>query len=998
MPEGSPTAETATETQETPRSGRDRLAEVEARWAAKWADAGLHEADPEPGRPKFFGTYPYSYMNAFAHVGHAYTMSRVDFRARYERLHGKNALFPMGFHVTGTPIVAAAHRVAKEDPVQLRILRESGIPEEELGKFADPHHWIAYFPDKWREDITRFGMMIDWRRSFITTDKNPYYDRFIKWQFLRLKEKGYVRKGRHPVIWDPVQKAVIGDHDRAEGEGVAPQEGVLLKFPIEGRKGHHLIAATLRPETVFGQTNLWVDPSVDYVELAMEVKSPEGDTKKEHWIASRECAEKLRLQDLGVKTEVQSVSGKDLVGLVVTAPGAERKIPVLPASFMKTDKWTGIVTSVPSDAPLDFVALQDLKKDPAPLVACGADPALLETVAPIEIIDTEELGTLPAKAVVEKLKIQSQKDDERLKQATEEVYQAAFYKGRMLPHCGPVAGRPVSEAKEAVKEWLLAQGSAHLMWEPESLVVSRHGHQAVVKVVSDQWFLAYGDKEWKATTHEAFDRMEILPEVARKQFHIVVDWLRDWACTREAGLGTRLPWDEDWLIESLSDSTVYMAYYTVSHHLERLKPPADDLSPEFWDHIMLGKGDAEAVATKAVPVDEVKRMRAEFDYWYPLDFRNSGKDLLQNHLTFAVFNHCALFPEEKWMQGIAVNGWVTVDGEKMSKSKGNFITLRDAMERFGVSETRFAVASAGEGLDDANFEIDVAKSATRRLVSWLDNMMATWDRVAKAEDGEERGADRWFASVLNRTLQEVDGHMSRAEYRTALKVAYHDLGRDWSWYLKRTGDDPLPSLARQHVSAQTRLLAVFVPHLAEEVWHHIDGTGSVLDAGFPAADPTRIDPAAERQETYFEGVLDDIRNILKIIGKEPTKVYLYTAPEWKRRADGAIAAALEALPPGERVNPGTIIKALVSDPELKAHTKDVPKHVNLALKQGAGFLNQHRRVAGVDETAALKESQDFLTREFNAEVAVFSADDPDKVDPAGRAQGAVPGRPAVYVE
>jgi len=53
----------------------------------------------------------------------------------------------------------------------------------------------------------------------------------------------------------------------------------------------------------------------------------------------------------------------------------------------------------------------------------------------------------------------------------------------------------------------------------------------------------------------------------RHQFITTLDWLHEWACSRSYGLGTHLPWDPQWLIESLSDSTIYMAYYTVAHLL-----------------------------------------------------------------------------------------------------------------------------------------------------------------------------------------------------------------------------------------------------------------------------------------------------------------------------------------------------------------------------------------------------------------------------------------------
>jgi leucyl-tRNA synthetase len=64
-----------------------------------------------------------------------------------------------------------------------------GVPEEEVRDFTDPRHWLKYFPPRAKYDLMRVGLAVDWRRSFITTDANPYYDSFVKWQFGVLREK-----------------------------------------------------------------------------------------------------------------------------------------------------------------------------------------------------------------------------------------------------------------------------------------------------------------------------------------------------------------------------------------------------------------------------------------------------------------------------------------------------------------------------------------------------------------------------------------------------------------------------------------------------------------------------------------------------------------------------------------------------------------------------------------------------------------------------------------
>ncbi len=118
-----------------------------------------------------------------------------------------------------------------------------------------------------------------------------------------------------------------------------------------------------------------------------------------------------------------------------------------------------------------------------------------------------------------------------------------------------------------------------------------------------------------------------------------IDWLKEWGCSRSYGLGTKLPFDEQYLIESLSDSTIYMSYYTIAHLLQRgyageqpgaLGIAPKDLTRHFWDYVLLGK-PYDATQT-AIPEDKLQQMRQEFLYWYPLDLRVSAKDLSKLYL------------------------------------------------------------------------------------------------------------------------------------------------------------------------------------------------------------------------------------------------------------------------------------------------------------------------------------------------------------------------------
>ena len=987
-------------TSEKARVGPD-LPSIEAKWVARWREARAHEPEVQEGRPKFLATYPYSYMNAFAHVGHAFTMLRSDLMVRHQRMLGRNVLYPYAFHVTGTPIVAAANRVRDGDAQQIKILKDQGIPDEDVPKFADPVHWVRFFPPKWREDVDRLGLHVDWRREFITTDLNPHYDAFVQWQFLKLGEKGRVAKGRHAVVWCPKDQAVVADHDRYSGEGETPQEWTLYKMPMEtpgavGLVGKvHLVAATLRPDTVFGQTNVWIDPAYEY---AVVKAGPH-----EHWVLNQNAVRDLRfqfeqLEDTGVR-----LRGADLLGHRVQAPGTGASIPVLPAAFIRHEKGTGIVTSVPSDSPQDLLSLRAVQEGAFPDVPHAEKiRALARDVQVVPVIETQRYGAEAAARAVAEVGARDHKDAAKIAEATEKAYQAGFYEGVMLPNAKAFAGMKVAEAKEKIRTWLVSRHEALVGYWPSGPVVCRCLTPSVVKIVSDQWFIQYGDDAWKAETHKAMEGVQFYPPLVRKQFDHVVDWLRGWACTREHGLGTRLPQDGRWLIESLSDSTIYMAYYTIAHLLERGSPSggperagvdAKDLTPAFFDHVLLGKGTAQDAARGTVTVELVERARREFAYWYPLDFRNSGKDLVQNHLTFMVFNHTAVWDDPRWWpKGISVNGWVMVDGEKMSKSRGNFITLRQALDQYGASATRFALAFAGEGVDDANFDRDVAAKAGREMRRWVE--VAT--SAPPTRGGGLTTVDRWFLGTVDRLLDETRRDMDATNFRSALKTGYYDLQREWSWYVRRAGGTPHAQVWERFLRVQNAILTPIAPAIAEEVHEARGWEGLAIDARWPEPQG-RPDPALEEAERFVRDLLDDVRNILKVTKMTPKRLVLTTAPAWKRRFH-EIALGLAR---DKQLAVPHLMKAAMADADVRAKGgKDAPKLAADAVKTMANLGEQElaARAMPLDETAILRESAAFLSAEFGCEVVVQNADDAGLVDPAGKSRFAQVRKPAVYLE
>lgn len=344
----------------------------------------------------------------------------------------------------------------------------------------------------------------------------------------------------------------------------------------------------------------------------------------------------------------------------------------------------------------------------------------------VSIINTPS-GDMIAKTLCEQLKIASPKDTVQLEKAKETAYSEGFYKGTM--NIGEFKGEPVETAKPKVRQALIDQGLAFVYSEPERKVVSRSGDDCIVALM-DQWYLDYGEESWKKTALDWVENadgkgLNTFSHETKNAFQGVLNWLNQWACARSYGLGSKLPWDPQFLVESLSDSTIYMAYYTIAPYLHKdifgREKGTGDIGPEqmideVWDYVFCRRElDDKIVSESKISKETLESMRRSFEYFYPLDLRSSGKDLIGNHLTFFLYIHLAMFKPEYWPRGIRTNGHLMLNGEKMSKSTGNFMTLQDVARKFGADAARIGLADAGDTNGDSNFEEDVANQAILRL-------------------------------------------------------------------------------------------------------------------------------------------------------------------------------------------------------------------------------------------------------------------------------------------
>jgi leucyl-tRNA synthetase len=955
--------------------------QIEEKWQAKWENARVFEADPDPKRKKIFVTFPYPYMNGPLHVGHTFTATRVDAYARFKRMQGYNVLWPWAWHWTGQPLLGASQRVAKGDAEYIRVLREvDGVPEEELKKFVDPLYMAQYYTTEGRLAAKRIGFSIDWRREFNTI--MPTYQKFIEWQYTNLKEKGYVTKGTHPVVWCPKDKSPTGDHDRQIGEGVTPEEYTLIKYRLDEKT--FLPAATFRPETIYGVTNMWINPDAVYVEAKVN---------EENWIISQEAAEKLKEQERTV-TVKRTFKGRELIGKSFENPVTNAKFPILPGWFVDPKQATGVVYSVPAHAPYDWLALKDLQEKPEALRDFGVDPEIVKRIKPVSLIKVEDFGEYPAVEIVEKMGIKDQHDP-KAEEATKILYKKEFHGGVLKQNCGAYAGKTVREVKETLVRDFKKLGVADSMFDLPQLVVCRCMTPCIVKVLSDQWFLNYSDPKWKEKAKDAVARMKIYPVTATQWFIAVIDWLKEWACARTTGFGTPLPWGKGWIIETLSDSTIYMAFYTINKHIRQkgIKPEA--LTREVFDYIFYGKGEAAELSKAAkINTETLNAMRKEFLYWYPFDLRVSAKELVPNHLTFSIFHHVALFPPEQWPRAIGVNGMLMIEGKQMHKSKGNFVTMKNAVDLYGADATRCALLLGAEGMDDPDWRSENATDTQGKLEA-LRNFVKSIIETARSD--EKTHLEAWLLSKLQQRITAVTESLEELKTRTALEVALFETWNDLRWYIQRKGKTDNKVLV-DAVKVWLRLLAPFAPFTCEELWSLAGEKDFISVAEWPRVDDARIDVAAEEQENLIVDLIADTLNILKATKITPTRICYYVAAEWKWMVYLKI---LEKAMVGE-AKISEVMRELAADKSLKLHMKDAanlaPRVIKALNKLSTDRKANILKIKKTNEEKIIAGALGFLKERFNVEVSIYAEEDAKRYDPKQRAQMAMPYQPAIFIE
>ena len=313
------------------------------------------------------------------------------------------------------------------------------------------------------------------------------------------------------------------------------------------------------------------------------------------------------------------------------------------------------------------------------------------------------------------------------------------------------------------------------------------------------------------------------------------------------------------------------------------------------------------------------------------------------------------------------------DGYKMSKSRGNGVSPQRIIEEYGADTARLFIMEAAQPEKEFAWSPEGVKSAN----DFLQNVYDLTDAYAEGgvAEGEADGVadyvDREIAATAATATEEFDD----MRFNHALQ-AVRELVSLLRQYAEQT--DPDPDTYERGLVTVAKLLAPVAPHVGEECWDRLGNEGLIAEAEWPSADaPDDYD--SERR--LIENTREDVRDIVEVAGiEDPELIEIAVAPDWKHRA---LDIAMEA--------DDDVVGAIMRDEELRQQGEDA---ADFAKDLAASAQSLDDQLSPEREREALRRASWLLEREFDANVAVLSAEEaPD--DLVSKAE---PGRPAINIE
>jgi len=326
-----------------------------------------------------------------------------------------------------------------------------------------------------------------------------------------------------------------------------------------------------------------------------------------------------------------------------------------------------------------------------------------------------------------------------------------------------------------------------------------------------------------------------------------------------------------------------------------------------------------------------------------------------------------------------------MDGEKMSKSLGNIISLHEGVQLYSADGMRLALADAGDVLEDANFNTAQANAGILRLYTLIDWIKETVEDLPNLRSGPKNEFyDKVFANDINVAVSQADKHYSNTMFREAMIAGFYEFlsARDRYRELSAAGNGMHRGLIKQYIKTQMIIIAPVCPHIADYVWREVlKEEGSVVNAKWPeysTPDDSLSKAAAHLMENVHDFRLRLINYTNPNIKKKgkaikpnepPNHMTIFIAkdyPKWQETTLNYLKQNYNSSASPPFPENQDILKHLKTLAEIKPMMKKVMPFVAFVKSQvaekGASVLESH---LAFDEREVFQQNKDYILRSLD---------------------------------
>jgi len=815
-------------------------AAADARWQARWAEAGSFVADSASPKPKTYVLEMFPYPSGRIHMGHVRNYTMGDVLARYRRMQGFEVLHPMGWDAFGMPAENAA-----------------------MEKGVHPGGWTRDNIATMRAQLKRLGFALDWSRELATCE--PDYYGHEQALFLDLLEAGLVYRKESEVNWDPVDATVLANEQVIDGRGwrsgalverrklnqwflkitdfaedlldglgtldqwpdkvrlmqenwIGRSQGLKFRFALVEAEGvDHVDVFTTRPDTIFGASFVAISAGHP---LALEV-------------AARDAGAKAFIDECrtggttAAEIETAEKRGYD-TGLEVTHPlDPERRLPVWIANFVLMDYGTGALFGVPAHDTRDF---EFANKYHLPIrrvvIPQGGDPDAA--------VDEPEAGYGVA---VHSDFLDGLSSEEAKAEVVRRAERDGWGEGTI---------------QYRLRDWGV---SRQRYWGTPIPVIHCDGcgpvpvprEQLPVILPEDVTFDVPGNPLDRHTT-----------------------W-RNVACPK-CGAAARRETDT---LDTFADSS----WYFIRFASQPKDQPFDRAEAEQWLPVAQYIGGVEHAILHLLYARFWTRALQQLGKISIAEpFTGLFTQGMVTHETYKSLDGRWLSPEElddaggaSLVERATGSGVVRGRVEKMSKSKKNTVDPQPIVDRYGADAVRWFMLSDSPPERDLEWSEASIEGAARFV-------QRVW-RLVNSVGSAAEGADMAIDKRLARTIAAVGAAIDGLAFNRAVAALYELAGA-----LEKAA----PSASRDSaIRTLVRLIAPMAPHLAEESWARLGEAGMVADAAWPSFDPALLVDDEVTIAVQVNGKLRDTITVARGLDKGATEALALASEKVARQLDGA---------------------------------------------------------------------------------------------------------------